>query len=371
MLAHDILERPSVFTNDVVDRMREIARRDLAPIVPAIDREGLYPDGILRAFGQAGAYRSHLPDGDIASLADAIRGEAAAGEQCLSTSFCMWCQNALAWYVFCSDNEPLKATLGREVASGRVLGGTGLSNPMKTFFGIETMRLKARRTDGGFVVTGSLPWVSNLGPDHWFGCVFEVEGKRNYWVMAAVPCDAPGLTLSPCGEFLALDGTGTYAVRFRDVMVPDGDVLADPIDAYLKCIRAGFVLMQTGMGIGLIRGCIELIRRTERTLGHVNRFLDRQAADIEGDLERLEATALRLAATPFETDPGYWREVIACRLACSEQAVEAAHQAMLHSGARGFVAGGPAQRRLRESYFVAIVTPATKQLKKMLAEMTH
>ena len=29
------------------------------------------------------------------------------------------------------------------------------------------------------------------------------------------------------------------------------------------------------------------------------------------------------------------------------------------------------QRRLREAYFVAIVTPATKQLKKMLAEMNR
>ena len=51
--------------------------------------------------------------------------------------------------------------------------------------------------------------------------------------------------------------------------------------------------------------------------------------------------------------------------------VGAAHAAMLHCGARGYVAGAAAQRRLRESYFVAIVTPAIKQLKKMLADMSH
>jgi len=44
---------------------------------------------------------------------------------------------------------------------------------------------------------------------------------------------------------------------------------------------------------------------------------------------------------------------------------------MLHCGARGYVANATAQRRLREAYFVAIVTPATKQLKKMLADMAH
>jgi hypothetical protein len=35
------------------------------------------------------------------------------------------------------------------------------------------------------------------------------------------------------------------------------------------------------------------------------------------------------------------------------------------------VQNGAAQRRLREAYFVAIVTPATKQLRKMLADMAH
>jgi len=42
---------------------------------------------------------------------------------------------------------------------------------------------------------------------------------------------------------------------------------------------------------------------------------------------------------------------------------------MLHCGARGYVSTGAAQRRLREAYFVPIVTPATKQLRKMLADM--
>lgn len=44
---------------------------------------------------------------------------------------------------------------------------------------------------------------------------------------------------------------------------------------------------------------------------------------------------------------------------------------MVHCGARGYVATGAAQRKLRESYFVAIVTPATKQLRKMLSDLDH
>ena len=52
-----------------------------------------------------------------------------------------------------------------------------------------------------------------------------------------------------------------------------------------------------------------------------------------------------------------------------DASVAAAHAAMLHCGARGYLMSHRAQRRLREAYFVAIVTPATKQLRKMLADM--
>ena len=62
------------------------------------------------------------------------------------------------------------------------------------------------------------------------------------------------------------------------------------------------------------------------------------------------------------------RRVVAVRLRLGEASVAAAHAAMLHCGARGYLRSHRAQRRLREAYFVAIVTPATKQLKKMLSD---
>jgi hypothetical protein len=352
----------------VVESVRRIAARDLAPLVREIDA-GLYPEQVLRSFGAAGAFSTHLPSGKgEADLSTAIAAMAAASEHCLATAFCMWCQNALGWYVFTSNNVAPKETIGRAAARGEALGGTGLSNPMKTFFGIETMRLKARRVGGGFEVRGALPWVSNLGPDHYFGAVFELEDAPRHFVMAVVPCASEGLRLVGDHKFVALDGTRTFGVQFRDVFIPDANVLADPIEPYLKRIRAGFVLLQAGMAIGLIRGCIDLMRQTKSSLGHVNKYLEMQPEDFEQKLKTLEATVELLAATPFEPDPSYWRQVIETRLAAGETSVAAAHWAMLHCGSRGYVATGAAQRRLREAYFVAIVTPATKQLRKMLAD---
>jgi alkylation response protein AidB-like acyl-CoA dehydrogenase len=125
------------------------------------------------------------------------------------------------------------------------------------------------------------------------------------------------------------------------------------------------------MAFGLIRDCIRLMQRTRGPLGHVNKYLVVQPEELADQLAAMESQVARLAATPFETDSAYWRAVIEARLAAGEASTAAAHAAMLHCGARGYVANATAQRRLREAYFVAIVTPATKQLRKMLADMAH
>jgi alkylation response protein AidB-like acyl-CoA dehydrogenase len=366
-------ERAATSAPNMVDAVRATCARQLSPLVRKIDTEGFYPEAVMRELGRLGAFAHHVAGPGVGiDLNAAIGAMAAAGEHCLSTSFCMWCQDALAWYIFASANQHLKNGLGRQAATGEALGGTALSNPMKAFFGIEQMRLKGKRADGGYVVKGLLPYVSNLGADHYFGGVFEAEdggSKRN--VMAIFPCAAAGLTLSASTKFVALDGTRTYSVQMRDVFVPHSWVLADPADDYVKRIRAGFVLLQAGMAFGLIRDCIALMLRTRGPLGHVNKYLDVQPEALSEQLAMLEAEVTRLAATPFESDISFWRAVIEARLAAGEAAVAAAHAAMLHCGARGYVANATAQRRLREAYFVAIVTPATKQLRKMLADMAH
>jgi alkylation response protein AidB-like acyl-CoA dehydrogenase len=352
----------------IADQVAAIARRDLAPLAADIDSGALYPADLLRRLGDAGAWGSHRPSHGAADVRCAIQSIAALGEVCGATAFMAWCQNTLVWYAVNSGN-PALATFTNDVAAGKILGGTGLSNPMKSFFGIEKLKLKGRRVEGGYVVRGALPWVSNLGPDHFFGTIFEIEDKPGGIVMFLADCSNRAITLQPCKPFLAMDGTGTYSVQFRDVFVPDALVLAQSAAPFVKKIRAGFVLLQAGMGFGLIRDCVAIMNEVDGSLGHVNRYLPQQPTDFQRLLSDLEAETMALARDPFNADDDYWRRVVELRLEIGEAAVAAAHAAMLHCGARGYLKSHRAQRRLREAYFVAIVTPATKQLRKMLSEV--
>jgi alkylation response protein AidB-like acyl-CoA dehydrogenase len=352
----------------ILDQVASIARRDLAPLAADIDHGTVYPADLLRRLGGAGAWESHRPRDGVADLGCAIRSMAALGEVCGATAFMAWCQNTLVWYAANSAN-PALAGFADDVAAGRILGGTGLSNPMKTFFGIEKLKLRGRRVEGGYVVRGALPWVSNLGADHFFGTIFEIEDEPGQIVMFLADCSDPAITLQPCKPFLAMDGTGTYGVQFRDVFVSDDLILAEPAGPFVKKIRAGFILLQAGMALGLIKDCIAIMDEVGGPLGHVNRYLPEQPADFREVFSELESETMALASDPFNQDDGYWRRVVELRLKAGDASVAAAHAAMLHCGARGYLKSHRAQRRLREAYFVAIVTPATKQLRKMLAGM--
>ena len=352
----------------IADQVAVIARKNLAPMAVAIDEGTLYPDELLRRLGDVGAWGSHQPKNGAADLRCAIQSIAALGEVCGGTAFMAWCQNTLVWYAANSDNPELIARFGDKFATGKILGGTGLSNPMKSFFGIEKLKLRGRKVDGGYIVRGALPWVSNLGPDHIFGTIFEREDEQGGPVMFLADCSDPAICLQPCKPFLAMDGTGTYGVQFRDVFVPDDLIIADPAGPFVKKIRAGFILLQAGMALGLIKDCIQIMDEAAAPLGHVNRFLPQQPLQFRELHAEFEKEVMVAARYPFNADDTYWRRVIALRLRLGDASVAAAHAAMLHCGARGYLTSHRAQRRLREAYFVAIVTPATKQLRKMLAE---
>src|SRR5450432_2827536 len=361
----EALDRPAPSISDEVTR---IARHELAPLAADIDLGTVYPDALLRSLGKVGAWSSHVPQEGPADLRWAIQSIAALGEVCGATAFMAWCQTTLVWYVANSTNIRLAQRFGDCFSSGRRLGGTGLSNPMKTLFGIEKFKLKGRKVEGGYIVKGALPWVSNLGADHFFGTIFEIEDRPGEIVMFLADCSDPAITLQPCKPFLAMDGTGTYSVQFRDALISSDHILAEPAGPFVKTIRSGFILLQAGMGLGLIRDCVAIMNEVAAPLGHVNRYLPQQPADFGEMLSDLESETMKLAADPYNADDSYWRRVLALRLNLGEASVAAAHTAMLHCGARGYLKSHRVQRRLREAYFVAIVTPATKQLRKMLAE---
>lgn len=368
-------ERDYLKQDPAIAQLRTVINQALTPKVQDIDLKGEFPGQIMHDIGSAGAFSHAVStdyEGSGKGLRYAVQSVEEVSKDCLSTGFITWCQVACTWYLQNTENIALREKLLPEIATGRVLAGTGLSNPMKHFADIEKIALTASKVEGGYIVNGMLPWVSNLGPGHYFGIAAKLADSDDY-MMAIVSDDLKGMSLRCNAHFIALEGTGTFSCLFRNTFVPDEAILAAPCDDYVACIKPGFILTQVGMGLGLTASCIELMKRSNKRLGHVNQFLADQAEDIDADLQMARQRTYRLADQLNQctgvAEPQLIREIIQARVTAAELSLRSSQAAMLHAGARAYVHGSPAERKLREAYFVAIVTPALKHLKKMLAGM--
>lgn len=229
------------------------------------------------------------------------------------------CQDASGWYLENTGNTALRDNLQGGIASSEVMAGTDMSNPLKTFSGIEDFKLRGSRVQGSYVVSG-------------------VEIRQN-------------------ARFIALEGIGTFSVLFRKAFIANGVMLADPLGDIVKRIKPGMILLQTGMGLGVIGACIGLMRDSNRTHQATNQYLPRRVSYHQEILAEFQDGIDVLATIPTETAPDYMRRVLAARLHTSEMSLDAAQSALLHAVSRGFPKGSPVSRRLRESCFVAIITP--------------
>jgi alkylation response protein AidB-like acyl-CoA dehydrogenase len=167
-----------------------------------------------------------------------------------------------------------------------------------------------------------------------------------------------------------MEGTGTFSVRVTDLFIGDADIIADPVAPYIKRIKGAFILLQTGMALGVVQGSIDSMWQVEQQLGHVNQYLEDRPDELQAEANDLAARILRLAATPFDGSRDYLLEVLDARAHGAELSLRASQSALLHQGARGYLMSAAPQRRIREAHFVAIVTPAIKHLRREMARLS-
>ncbi|WP_319381149.1 acyl-CoA dehydrogenase family protein [Thiomicrorhabdus sp.] len=354
----------------------QIVQNDLKPLTLAIDH-GQYTTEVLNKLGKAGAFRHHIPsqnNGNL-NLFGTIQDMATVSEECMSTGFMMWAHTVCAWYIENSDNEWLKSEILPKMVDGDYFGATSLSNPMKYYAGIEDLKVTAEETEEGYILNGSLPWVSNLeagSAKHFFGSIFHVHKKgetETRDAMALIPCDLEGLTMKQMVEFVGMEGTGTYALIFDNAFLPKKYLLADPVQPYLAKIKSGFVLLQTGMAAGVIQGAINDMNKSNLTLSDINAYLDETPEDLTEDLEDALELIESLCEDPYVPGDEFFKSVLEARLLGAEYCKRAADAVMQYAGAKGYIVDAAAQRKMREAYFVIIVTPSIKHLRKEIERL--
>lgn len=352
---------------DFLTNISQTARQTLDPI--AIDK-GYYPTAEMAQLARLGAFSAHLSS-QGSRFGDAILATAKIGEVCGTTGFLSWCHQVCGLYLDQSENTTLKANILPSHIVGESFGGTALSNPMKTFANIESMILRATKVDGGYVVSGTLPWISHIAPNQYCGAIARVDGENKdvFFLLSFDDARRGQWQINACPTFSGMEGSSTWQIELNQYFVPTDTIIADPAKAFIERIRGAFVLMQLGIGAGIIQGAINDIIAVDAQLCHVNQYLEDQAGTLQDSLDKLVARTLNLAKTPFETHKDFFLDVLDTRIQGAQLSLTATQAALLHQGAKGYLMSAAPQRRIREAHFVAIVTPAIKHLRSLSQQL--
>lgn len=278
----------SLKTNKEEVVLRQIIDEYLKPFNRQIDENAYSPKEFLNEVGKAGFFHSDSLQKEYVNCREMYLIEETA-KYCMTTAFTLWCHLAALASVRLSNNPYILNHLLPSFESGKKLGGTGLSNALKFYAGLENIRLEAERADGGFIINGSLPSVSNLNEDHWFVILASLNHHQR--IMCLIPVKIEGLGLESKTNFVGINGSATHSCSFHNVYVPDNWIITEEADSFIQKVRPTLVLYQIPLGIGVSIASIKSIKENHSKDIENNQLLKPQPKELIDELQCIRERA--------------------------------------------------------------------------------
>jgi alkylation response protein AidB-like acyl-CoA dehydrogenase len=260
-----------------------------------------------------------------------------------------------------------------KVCSGEWLGCFGLTEP-DTGSDAANQRTRARRSDGGWVITGNKMWIS-MGNHARVALVFaqtDPELAHRGLACFLVDTSLPGFSSQPIHHKLGLHGSDTASLALDDVEVP--------VDAMLGNVGDGFKVAMTALDsgrysvaagcVGICQACVDesvAYTKERRQFGRPIagfQLVQAMLADmkVETDAARMlvwRAAYLKDAGLPNTT------ETSIAKLYATEAAIRCANTAIQVHGGAGYVDDHPVERYLRDVR-VTTLYEGTSQIQKLI-----
>lgn len=214
------------------DTVRRFGEERIAPGTRERDLEHRFPQDIVDEMGELGLLGMMVPEAYGGAGMDALSYAVAVEEisrACPAVGVTMSVTNSVAcWPIWQFGNEATKRGPLTEMASGRCLGGFGLTEP-SAGSDPSAMRTVARRDGDFWVLDGEKAWITNAGFAKYYVVLARTNAEAGKKGISAfvVPADAPGFEVGKPEEKLGLRASRTAALYFRDCRIPAANLLGE------------------------------------------------------------------------------------------------------------------------------------------------
>jgi alkylation response protein AidB-like acyl-CoA dehydrogenase len=359
----------------LLELVRDIARREVAPFAAERERAGEFPRPAFDALGKAGLLGLPYPEEYGGGAQPAwvyllMLEELAAAH--LAVGLGVSVQTLTMFPTFAYGTEEQKAEWLPPGCSGEWIGAYCLSEPAG---GSDAAALttKADADGDSLVINGRKAFVTHGGEADYYLVFARTGGETSSGISCIfVPASTAGVVREKVEHKMGIRSSPTAAMVFEDVRVPATNVLGAPGEGFRIAMQAldGGRLGIAACSVGLSRAALDaavVFARERKQFG--KSLLEFQGlsfmlADMATQIEAartltLDAARRRDAGVPFSTHAAM------AKLFASDTAMRVTTDAVQVHGGYGYVDEFPVERYMREAKALQIVE-GTNQIQRLV-----
>jgi isovaleryl-CoA dehydrogenase len=357
------------------DTTRRFAAEQIAPLAAKIDADDWFPRELWPAMGELGlhgitveeefgglglGYLEHVIACEEVSRASASIGLSYGAHSNL-------CVNQIRRWA----SPEQKAKYLPKLISGEHVGSLAMSEA-GAGSDVVGMKLRADRTDSGFVLNGTKFWITNAAyADTLVVYAKTGEGSRGITTFL-IEKDMPGFSIGQKIDKMGMRGSPTAELVFDDCEVPEENVMG-PLNGGVGVLMSGLDYERTvlaGIQLGIMQACLDVVvpyvrdrKQFGQPIGHFQ-LMQAKIADMYVALNSARAYVYAVAKN---CDAGLTTRFDAAGaiLLASENAVKVSLEAIQALGGAGYTKDWPVERYARDAKLLDIGA-GTNEIRRML-----
>jgi len=353
------------------------ADEQVAPLAERVDREDWFPRELWPAMGELGLHGITVPEADgglglgyvehVIALEEISRASASVGLSYGAHS--NLCVNQIARW----GTEEQKARLLPKLISGEHVGALAMSES-GAGSDVVSMKLKAERVQGGFVLNGSKFWITNGHEADVLVVYAKTDPNAGSKGITAFVVEKGFEGFKPAQKIgkLGMRGSPTSELVFNDCEVPESNVLGE-VGQGVKVLMSGLDYERAvlaGVQLGIMQACLDTVipyvREREQFGKPIGGFqlIQAKVADMYVALQSARAYTYAVARACSAGQTTRFDAAGAILLA-SENAFRVAGEAVQALGGAGYTTDWPVERYLRDAKLLDIGA-GTNEIRRML-----
>ena len=359
------------------DMVHRFAQERIKPIAAEVDRSNAFPNELWRELGELGLLGITVPEeyggSGMGYLAHTIATEEIArASASVSLSYgahSNLCVNQLKL----NGSEAQKQKYLPKLCSGEHIGALAMSEE-GAGSDVVSMKLKAEKRNGYYVLNGSKYWITN-GPDADTLVVYaktDPEAGSKGITAFIIEKGIKGFTQGPHFDKVGMRGSNTGELIFDNCEVPFENVLGQEGKG-VRVLMSGLDyerLVLSGIGTGIMAACLDEVvpySKERKQFGQpIGDFQLMQAkiADMYVAMNTAKAYVYEVAKA-CDAGKVTRQDAAGAVLYASEQAMVQAHQAVQALGGAGFLNDSVVSRLFRDAKLMEIGA-GTSEIRRML-----